>query len=307
MKRTLGGSAITLVMVVACTVLAGTTLASASTFEGAESLNLRPLLLTIGQVPAGWTVNASSEAPDTADHCPRGKGLTKTQNVSASFLGSRGQQVVEELTTYSIAVEKAYRRVLVPLNGCDREKVLESHNKSGTAAVRRMSLPQFGNQSEAIDATWTEKGRTSNIYEVIIRSGNIVVTMAERGTGVPSIKQFEAFTRLAVARLPFGGTPPITTTTVPPATTTTVPPTTTTAPPPPTTTTTRPPPPVTTPTTAPVPVTAAPASCTPKTNSGGCYEPGEFCRDDDHGVTGVAGDGETITCEDNDGWRWEPA
>jgi hypothetical protein len=23
-------------------------------------------------------------------------------------------------------------------------------------------------------------------------------------------------------------------------------------------------------------------------------------------VTGVAGDGETITCEDNDGWRWEP-
>jgi hypothetical protein len=23
-------------------------------------------------------------------------------------------------------------------------------------------------------------------------------------------------------------------------------------------------------------------------------------------VTGTAGDGETITCEDNDGWRWEP-
>jgi hypothetical protein len=23
-------------------------------------------------------------------------------------------------------------------------------------------------------------------------------------------------------------------------------------------------------------------------------------------MTGVAGDGETITCEDNDGWRWEP-
>jgi hypothetical protein len=24
-------------------------------------------------------------------------------------------------------------------------------------------------------------------------------------------------------------------------------------------------------------------------------------------VSGVAGDGEHIICEDNDGWRWEPA
>jgi hypothetical protein len=24
-------------------------------------------------------------------------------------------------------------------------------------------------------------------------------------------------------------------------------------------------------------------------------------------MSGVAGDGEAITCEDNDGWRWEPS
>jgi hypothetical protein len=49
------------------------------------------------------------------------------------------------------------------------------------------------------------------------------------------------------------------------------------------------------------------ASCYPLTNGGNCYEPGEYCRDDDHGVSGVAGDGEKIICEDNNGWRWEPA
>jgi hypothetical protein len=54
------------------------------------------------------------------------------------------------------------------------------------------------------------------------------------------------------------------------------------------------------------PTTAAPAACTPKTDAGNCYEPGEFCRDSDHGDTGVAGDGKSIKCEDNDGWRWEP-
>ena len=47
--------------------------------------------------------------------------------------------------------------------------------------------------------------------------------------------------------------------------------------------------------------------CSPMTDAGGCYEPGEYCRDTDHGISGVAGDGESITCEDNNGWRWEPS
>jgi hypothetical protein len=51
---------------------------------------------------------------------------------------------------------------------------------------------------------------------------------------------------------------------------------------------------------------SAPVTCTPLTDGGNCYEPGEDCRDVDHGASGVAGDGESITCEDNDGWRWEP-
>src|SRR6202034_1387623 len=60
------------------------------------------------------------------------------------------------------------------------------------------------------------------------------------------------------------------------------------------------------PATSAAPVSAPKASCTPLSDENTCYEPGEYCRDDDHGVTGVAGDGEAIRCEDNDGWRWEP-
>ena len=48
------------------------------------------------------------------------------------------------------------------------------------------------------------------------------------------------------------------------------------------------------------------ASCYPTTNSGNCYEPGEYCRKSDHGASGVAGDGKKIICENNNGWRWEP-
>jgi hypothetical protein len=58
--------------------------------------------------------------------------------------------------------------------------------------------------------------------------------------------------------------------------------------------------------TTPPPAPQPAATCYPISDEGTCYEPGEFCRDDDHGMTGLAGDGETIVCEDNDGWRWEP-
>jgi hypothetical protein len=58
---------------------------------------------------------------------------------------------------------------------------------------------------------------------------------------------------------------------------------------------------------APPPPPPPPPACYPMTNSGNCYEPGEYCRADDHGTSGVAGDGEAITCEDNNGWRWEPS
>lgn len=51
---------------------------------------------------------------------------------------------------------------------------------------------------------------------------------------------------------------------------------------------------------------AAPAGCHPRTDAGHCYEPGERCRTSDAGVTGVAGDGKAIRCEENDGLRWEP-
>ncbi len=63
--------------------------------------------------------------------------------------------------------------------------------------------------------------------------------------------------------------------------------------------------PLSTPTpTAPTAPTTA--GCSPIDNEGGCYEPGEYCRNDDHGATGRAGDGQTITCEDKNGtWYWE--
>jgi hypothetical protein len=60
---------------------------------------------------------------------------------------------------------------------------------------------------------------------------------------------------------------------------------------------------------APAPTTSAPApsGCYPKASSGNCYEPGEFCSSAEHGQSGIAGDGKSITCENTDPgstWHW---
>jgi len=56
----------------------------------------------------------------------------------------------------------------------------------------------------------------------------------------------------------------------------------------------------------PAPTPQPQTSCTPLTNAGNCYKAGEYCRNSDHGVTGIAGNGEPIICAYNNGWRWEP-
>ncbi len=68
------------------------------------------------------------------------------------------------------------------------------------------------------------------------------------------------------------------------------------------------PPPAPKPPTPPPPAPPpAPTGCYPRASSGNCYEPGEFCPEADAGMSGIAGDGETIICENNNGLRWEPA
>ena len=54
------------------------------------------------------------------------------------------------------------------------------------------------------------------------------------------------------------------------------------------------------------PVAALLASCYPTASSGNCYQPGQICPSSYYGATGVAEDGTTIICQDNNGWRWEP-
>ena len=143
------------------------------------------------------------------------------------------------------------------------------------------------------------------------RDGNLTATSSKIATGAHVMDAVSTLQRLSPALLkglsrpvaiPAGSAAP--TARPMPAPPTSTPPTPTPAP---ATTAAQPIAPVAAPSPAPATASATPAGCYPISDEGTCYEPGEYCREDDYGTSGVAGDGEAITCEDNDGWRWEPA
>ncbi|HEX3828853.1 MAG TPA: phospholipase D-like domain-containing protein, partial [Sporichthyaceae bacterium] len=61
----------------------------------------------------------------------------------------------------------------------------------------------------------------------------------------------------------------------------------------------------TTSSTGTTPAQAATTGCTPLTNAGNCYRPGEQCRTADRGSAGIDAEGRPISCRENNGWRWE--
>lgn len=63
--------------------------------------------------------------------------------------------------------------------------------------------------------------------------------------------------------------------------------------------------PMPTPTPTPSPVPSTSAACHPLDSKGNCYKAGEYCPNADHGMHGIAQNGEPIVCEDDNGWRWE--
>ncbi|MFF7919888.1 hypothetical protein ACFZDP_01790 [Streptomyces mirabilis] len=45
-------------------------------------------------------------------------------------------------------------------------------------------------------------------------------------------------------------------------------------------------------------------TCSIVSNSGNCYEAGQYCRNRDHGASTTSAGGASITCAYRNGWRW---
>lgn len=187
-------------------VLGVGTLVGVAPHSDQKAPNLRSKLLTIDQMPAGWTESRStSGGVGCLKHILEPKSIRIKGEASATYSASSGlPQLEESLAIYS-STKRAYSKIVRALDSCRHPSgVLNGTAVVGT--VKRMSLPRYGSVSAAYFVHFTA-GSTSLGEDVLIaRVGTTLMGLTEGGIGKPKLRQFEHFAKLGIARLRSGRT-----------------------------------------------------------------------------------------------------
>jgi hypothetical protein len=178
-------------------------LSSFATAASASPPKLSAVLLSIDQMPTGWTVGPPSGSGHVGCYGNEmePKGIKQTASASASFEASSGfPEVVEKLATYTNA-KTAYTKAVASLVACKSFSGTLNGNKT-TGTVAQMSFPHYGDTSEAFAVNFTVQGTTAYEDLLIVRKGTIVMGIDEGNLASVNVGQFQAFVKKAVAKLP---------------------------------------------------------------------------------------------------------
>jgi hypothetical protein len=175
-------------------VVVGTTPAFA-----AAKPNPKTELLTVADLPAGWSTTTTSKS--TATGCGEvGKALEKGSRATAR--GTYDLATVPEVQEYIAAYATAAKAkaslaaITAELNGCTSYAV-----SGGTVSVGPLSFPHYGTSSFAWSFSLTEKGITVAQDVVIALKASQVILVSYANIGTPDRASAEAVTKKAVAKV----------------------------------------------------------------------------------------------------------
>jgi hypothetical protein len=195
-KRTLG----LIAAVVTTGVLALVPTASFASSISASKLSSE--LLTVAQMPAGWT---SSSTTDEGLGCLHDllepTGVKQTHSFQAYFLGSVDQlpRFDEKIATYANA-KTAYKKIIAKINSCHiTDGFVNGVKVTGTVAP--MSFTHFGNASSTYAMTDSDVRGTLHYDYTIVRKGNVVAAFLEGSFPSVIASEFQALVGKGVAKL----------------------------------------------------------------------------------------------------------
>jgi hypothetical protein len=197
MKRILA----TIAFAAALVVPAGL-LGTVATAAGASPPKLSAKLLSIGQMPTGWSVDNSSGGGGIAclKTLMEPKGIKQTASASVEFAASSGFPAVDEkLATYTNA-KTGYKKIIAKLAGCKHFSGTSGGQKI-TGTVGQMSFPHYGNASEAFAVNFTIQGTAFYEDLLIVRKGNIVMGIDEGNLAPVKVSQFQGFVKKAIKKI----------------------------------------------------------------------------------------------------------
>lgn len=179
----------------------------ANSLAAASGLGLSRKLLSVDEMPKGWSAIKSSgnRRLGCLAAILTNQGVKETAIATISFArsGLKTPELDEDLVMYSGSTSDAFSRIAARANGC--KKVSGGINGlpiSGT--VSELTFLHLGNQSDAYNVQLSVVAVHSNFGEdlLIERQGSVIMEIYEVSfVGSVNLSQFEHFAIVATAKL----------------------------------------------------------------------------------------------------------
>jgi len=197
-KRSLTSSLIVIALVVPAGLLG-----TAATAASASPPKLSAMLLSIGQMPIGWSVvsSAGGGGAGCLANVLEPKEIKQTAKASVSFEDNGNVPAVDEgLATFTNA-KTGYKQIVANLMACKHFSG-KSGGEKVTGTVGQMSFPHYGDASAAFAVSFTAQGTEFGEDLLIVRVGSVVMGIDEGDLVSVNVIQFQGFVKKAVAKLP---------------------------------------------------------------------------------------------------------
>jgi hypothetical protein len=175
------------------------------TSASASAPKLSSELLSVGQMPTGWSVDNSSSSGGVGCYnstIMEPKGVTQTAKTEVQFQSSGATglpSIAEKLATYS-NTSTAYKKIVTTITNCKSfSGKYQGSKMDGT--VGQMSFGTYGTSSAAFAVDFTVAGTA--VYEdlLMIRKGDVVMSIDEGNLSPVNVKQFQGFVVKALAKV----------------------------------------------------------------------------------------------------------
>lgn len=196
----------TLALVACSSTVSGSPEASSGP-SGESSSGLTSQLLTLGDLPSGWTVDNSPDSDDaSAPSCLKQLDVSTRSSaaVSASFIKGEGLPLLEQqLSAFADSGDTAaaYSSFTSILNKCT-DLSFTTDGQLFTGTIAPLTFPNIGDQSKAWRMSFTAGGHELEMDLVLTQKGAELALFLYGNLGATDVDELATFASIALTKMP---------------------------------------------------------------------------------------------------------
>jgi hypothetical protein len=165
-------------------------------------------LMTLSQLPAGWSVDSLSGSVSAGCLANElglttvlvARGIKQTSNAKVFFIDDNSVPIVSEMLATYANPAAAYEKVVTQFASCKRVKGVV-FGVAVTGSMSERNFTHYANASEAFSATTSIMGQTFREDAVIVRKGDVVIAVIEGSVPSVNLSQFRGLVVKALAKV----------------------------------------------------------------------------------------------------------